>query len=887
MVVAPVGSAIPLILFLVAERFGCEAPIYQVGSRFRFTPWGPEEDGVSVRSFRRSHARRVARERRRVAKVRQRALVAGAALGATAVFAANAEAATYTVTTTADNGPGTCNASECTLRDAIAAANTNGTAGTPDTIDLSGVSGTITLDSTKGAIGITDPGGLNINGPGSGTLAVSGGGQTGIFQINAGTGAPVSISGLTLTAGSSTTNGGAIDETASPLTLTNDTISGNTSTGAGGGIYSRSALTISGSTITGNTAAFLGGGIAALKYSVSISNSTISGNSAENGGGIGSEIDNVSITGSHIDNNQATSGVGGGIASVGGSLSVTDSTVSGNTSPNSDGGGIFSETKYGTTVDHATVSNNAAAYGGGLLVFGERSPTQNPVLVQDSTISGNQAPKGAGIDIAYDNGLTPVTVKASTISGNQGGSGSFGGGILLAGSLFNPFDLVDSTISGNSATDGGGVSLGYGGSTTALLGSGGSISFDNSTIDRNTAASDGGGIYLAQYDTGSGNQSAMAAINSTIVAGDTAGGAPNDLFRPTTSTSGGFNDSFSLIQNPGNAPLLSSEALITGVDPQLGPLANIGGPTQTMLPSNASPVIDQGRAQAGLTTDQRGHPRTVNNGKPEPPGGDGTDIGAVELPLIPPPPPPPPPSPPPSPGIAATIGPATGITTASAVLHGTITTNGLAVTWHFEYGRNTNYGQTTPSEAISSGHGNVPVSFDIDHLKPGTLYHYRLVGVSSSGKTATSRDATFKTPALRASTVTAVLHAAPLRRGCAVETGRDELEITALGADATCRHLRLTLHGTIQTGGKLARSASGTIRVSFTVTLPDGRATGSARTGVNHGRWRTSLVAPGINLDPLPPRYLITIRYSGDHALQPASTSRRIRLESERAGLSP
>ncbi len=42
-------------------------------------------------------------------------------------------------------------------------------------------------------------------------------------------------------------------------------------------------------------------------------------------------------------------------------------------------------------------------------------------------------------------------------------------------------------------------------------------------------------------------------------------------------------------------------------------------------------MIDQGNAAAGLTTDQRGDPRTVDNGKPRPTGGDGTDIGAVEL----------------------------------------------------------------------------------------------------------------------------------------------------------------------------------------------------------------------------------------------------------------
>jgi hypothetical protein len=52
-----------------------------------------------------------------------------------------------------------------------------------------------------------------------------------------------------------------------------------------------------------------------------------------------------------------------------------------------------------------------------------------------------------------------------------------------------------------------------------------------------------------------------------------------------------------------------------------------------MLPAGTSPVIDQGHAPSTLATDQRGDPRTVRvAGIPEPPGGDGTDIGSVELP---------------------------------------------------------------------------------------------------------------------------------------------------------------------------------------------------------------------------------------------------------------
>jgi hypothetical protein len=131
------------------------------------------------------------------------------------------------------------------------------------------------------------------------------------------------------------------------------------------------------------------------------------------------------------------------------------------------------------------------------------------------------------------------------------------------------------------------------------------------------------------------------------------------------------------------------------------------------------------------------------------------------------------------------------------------------------------------------------------------------------------------------------MHPSPLRHGCAVETGRDERELTAVIADATCRHLRLTVHGLIHTHGKRNPSAAGTITLTYRVRLPRGPATGTARGAVKHGRWRVSLVLPAVNLDPRPPSYLITVYYNGDHNQQAGITSRRIRLESERAALHP
>src|SRR6202000_2962068 len=80
---------------------------------------------------------------------------------------------------------------------------------------------------------------------------------------------------------------------------------------------------------------------------------------------------------------------------------------------------------------------------------------------------------------------------------------------------------------------------------------------------------------------------------------------------------------------------------IFGVDPKLGPLADNGGPTETMLPARASPVVNKGAGAA--TTDQRGDPRPViytGVALSSAPGANGADIGAVELASPPASPPP-------------------------------------------------------------------------------------------------------------------------------------------------------------------------------------------------------------------------------------------------------
>jgi hypothetical protein len=731
----------------------------------------------------------MARERRRLASAGQRALVAGATLGASAVFATSAQATgnTYTVTTNGDDSPPVaCDTSNncATLRDAINAANNDGG---NDTIQFDSSLAGQTITLTNGTLSITQ-GGITIQNPNAPGLAVSGNMTSQVFFNGAPAGTTTTISGLTIEDGSSSI-GGAIETPytsggGAALMLSNDVIQGSRALG-GGGVFADGPLTISGSTITGNTALIPGGGVSSKYGPASITDSTISNNTAKYGAGVFAR-GSLSVSGSQITGNTKpstdTNGRGGGISAYGGPLSVTNTTISNNTS--GVGGGISDYSYSGATLSNLTVSGNTGTNdGGGIRLAGDNPrqaasrlaalraalakqlsttlppqqaapaiTTPGPMKISDSTISGNSSPNGAGLDVPYtDYASQSVTVSASTLSDNTATAtapaNSFGGGILVgeSGSIVSPFQLIDSTISGNSADNGGGVSIGNG--SYAVLGTNGSINFNNSTIASNTANLSGGGIYLSDYSTTSGQQSATAGILSTVVARDTAAGTGNDLAQASGSTSGGFNASYSLIQQPGNAPLLSQQSLIKGVDPQLGSLANNGGPTQTMLPTFTSPVIDQGKNSVDqstgqpLSTDQRGpgFARTVDNGKPKPPGGDGTDIGAVEVQKIP---------------ILAIIEPATNITAWQATLNGKINTNAQAVTWHFQYGTSTSYGSVTPSESISAGHGQVPVSFGVSGLHPHTLYHYRLVAMAANGSTSDSADATFET-------LTPTIHAQP------------------------------------------------------------------------------------------------------------------------------
>ena len=130
---------------------------------------------------------------------------------------------TFTVTSTLDNG------SAGTLRWAVGQANSAGGAETiafdktvfktPQTITLTGTQ--LELSDTTGTETITGP---------KAGVTVSGGGLSRVFQVDGGVTA--SISGLTITGGKTTGNGGGLYNDRGTATLTNCTVSGNSATPA-------------------------------------------------------------------------------------------------------------------------------------------------------------------------------------------------------------------------------------------------------------------------------------------------------------------------------------------------------------------------------------------------------------------------------------------------------------------------------------------------------------------------------------------------------------------------------------------------------------------------------------------------------------------------------
>jgi len=270
-------------------------------------------------------------------------------------ISSNVSAATITVTSTGDSGPGT-------LRNAISTAS----AGDTIVFNLT-YPATITLSSQL-VISCLN---LTITGPGADKLTINGNNLCRVFYVNSGV--TVTIQGITVANGNADNGGGLLNDSGTVITVNNSTFSGNHASVHGGGLYNDGGtISVIDSTISNNTAVWFGGAVENDVGEMTISGSTIIGNSSGVYGGI-DNYGTMEVLNSTIYNNTSTYNCGpSGIfnsSPADGALEIINSTIVGNrgnvgNGDNCYGGGTGDINFKNSIVADSIALSNCAVYGG-------------------------------------------------------------------------------------------------------------------------------------------------------------------------------------------------------------------------------------------------------------------------------------------------------------------------------------------------------------------------------------------------------------------------------------------------------------------------------------------------------------------------------------------
>jgi CSLREA domain-containing protein len=296
-----------------------------------------------------------------------------------------ASANTYAVTKTTDTADGSCDLADCSLREAVIAANANAGA---DTIDLqTSQTYTLSLGSADSAVGtVTEASGdlditgaVTLNGNGSTVNANSIDRAIAIGMATPSASFDVVINDLTITGGlaqGSASHGGGISVRGAKLTLNRCVVTGNTtddgsSIDSGGGIaliYNSSPsiqpqFYLNDTTVSNNTGGN-GGGVYSENAIIIFQRSTLSGNISKSSGGggfyaVGGTFNNVQLLNCTISGN-STTGNGGGFQSTNGTYLFSNTTVTQNTATGN-GGGIYKPFGTFTLKNNIIVGNTGAS----------------------------------------------------------------------------------------------------------------------------------------------------------------------------------------------------------------------------------------------------------------------------------------------------------------------------------------------------------------------------------------------------------------------------------------------------------------------------------------------------------------------------------------------
>jgi CSLREA domain-containing protein len=355
-------------------------------------------------------------------------------------LAALCELDTYVVNKTDDTYDALCTADDCSLRDAIATANS--CAG-PHTIELP--AGTYIISrpgrdedgNVRGDYDITDD--LTING--AGNPIVGGSGHDRVFEIHAGV--TVEINGLYITGGNAQLGGGLRNHGATTINASqfydnSATVpAGGLGSSSGGAIFNETdTLTLNNAEIFNNVADE-GGAIHNFATATLVTNSLFVHDNIANDNG-GALWNNFASTSTHHEltmRDNTAHNIGGGISN-GGDLTVAAGWFLMNAATGR-GGGLFNSGD--ANVHHGLFEHNTAAETGAGIENG------GTLELSNVTLSGNITALLSGP--ALLNGGT-ATLNFVTITGN---SGVAPGGAVFTGPA--TIDINNSIIANNTGGD--------------------------------------------------------------------------------------------------------------------------------------------------------------------------------------------------------------------------------------------------------------------------------------------------------------------------------------------------------------------------------------------------------------------------------------------------
>ncbi len=405
--------------------------------------------------------------------------------------------------------------------------------------------------------------------------------------------------GSTSTAVERPLEGGGIYVAAGRLYVERTTISGNAVGEEGAGIYATNGeLILTDAVVIGNSARVAGGGIrlseGAGGATATLERTTLRNNSASEGGGAHNGPNTtMSLVDSQVGPSNSATSAGGGIWHDGNQLSLRQTTVVGNDAARGagidlQGGQLLTTNLIGDTATRFE-GNVASSDGGGIRAAGGSVDLLNVVFDNNQALTGAGGAMVAGGSVKLGQALV------------VGNSAATGGGVQVG--LVGVFEATNATFTGNSA------SAGQGGAIEAALA--GAISLEHVTSYDNSS---GGGA--SEVWSGSG----LLTIQASIVTGAQGAAGPDCGGTGMTSLGGNV-----FVAGEGCATV-ASDVVVADTDAigLLG-LDDWGGPAETIALSPGSPAIGAFTACSLVGVDAR----DVSRG-----GGGPCDAGAFEAPMV-------------------------------------------------------------------------------------------------------------------------------------------------------------------------------------------------------------------------------------------------------------